>query len=302
MQKKALFLILLGAAAWLIVYGIQLQSTNPGISAGKLSVAASFYPLYFFAQEIGGVDVQVSNITPAGAEPHEYEPTAQDIARIYESDVLIVNGGGFEPWFDRVRDSLSPDTRIVLAGEAVILKDVSGSADPHVWLSPPLASAMVSQIEQGFVAARPAEAEAYAERAAMLRQKLAMLDSKFKEGLAQCTSKTIVTSHAAFGYLASAYGLTQVSVTGISPEAEPSLQALASIARFVKEQGIKYIFFETLVSPKLAETLAHETGAQTLVLNPLEGLLPEEIAEGKTYFTEMEHNLAQLALALNCTQ
>lgn len=245
----------------------------------KLQVVASFYPLAYFAQEIGGDKVEVTNITPAGAEPHEYEPTAQDIARIEDSGVLILNGSGLEPWGDNVKAN-----RIVIAGEDFV------GTDPHVWLAPLLAQQMVDKI-----------AEAVPGNPEPLKEKLAALDAEFHQGLSRCATRDIVTSHAAFGYLTAAYDLRQVPITGISPEDEPSAQELAQIADFAKKNNIKYIFFESLVSPKLAQTIAREVGAQTLVLNPIEGLSDSELAQGKNYFTEMRANLSNLKLALQCT-
>ncbi len=136
----------------------------------------------------------------------------------------------------------------------------------------------------------------------MLNQKLDQLDKTYAEGLKTCKQKDIITSHAAFGYLATRYGLNQVAISGISPDEEPSSQQLAEVAKFAKENDVKYIFFESLVSPKLSETIAHEIGAKTLVLDPLEGISDDDIKQGKNYFTVMENNLKNLQKALQCSQ
>ena len=133
-------------------------------------------------------------------------------------------------------------------------------------------------------------------------RKLDDLDRQYRRGLANCQEKNIVTSHAAFGYLATAYGLNQVSITGLSPDAQPSPRQLADIVKFTRANNVKYIFFESLVSPKLSKTIATEIGAQTMVLNPLEGLTDEEVSQGNNYFTEMENNLANLKTALECKE
>lgn len=273
--------------------------------SGKLNVVAGFYPLAFFAGEIGGEYAEVTNITPAGAEPHDYEPTAQDIARIEQSRLLILNGGGLEAWGSKMRENIDNDnTHIVAAAEGLTAQDAEEKGkvitDPHVWLSPALAQEMADAILRGFITADPLHRDAYETNAAVLKARLTALDRAYREGLARCTKKDIITSHAAFGYLADAYHLHQVSVASLSPDDEPSPAALGEIAQFAKKNNVKYIFFERLMSPKLSETIAREIGARTLVLNPIEGLTSDEIAQGKNYFTQMQDNLTNLKLALQC--
>ncbi len=271
----------------------------------KMQIAASFYPLYFFTAQIAGERADVFNVTPAGAEPHEYEPTAQDIARIENSNLLILNGGNLEAWGPAVRQNLDPQrTSVVVAGEGLAVRQMQENGniiiDPHIWLSPALAQKMADKIADGLIRIDPADADQYLVNAGSLKAKLADLDSAYKKGLAACAQKDIVTAHAAFGYLAAAYGFNQISIAGLSPDAEPSPQQLADIARFAKTRGVRYIFFESLVSPKLSETIAREVGAQTLALNPLEGLSAGESAQGKDYFSEMRNNLSNLQIALQC--
>jgi zinc transport system substrate-binding protein len=286
------------------IYSIVKRADSLTLSE-KIQITTSFYPYYFLATEIGGDKVNVVNITPAGAEPHEYEPSSGDMVQIRSSNILILNGI-IEPWQSKIEDDLkNKSTIIVVAGDGLFTKkstnneDVS-SVDPHVWLSPVLVKKQVEKISQTFIETDPTNKSYYAANANKLSNKLSKLDENFKTGLKSCQRKDIVTSHAAFGYLASTYELTQTSIAGLSPEEEPSLKQLANIANFVKTNGIKYIFFESLVSPKLSETIARETGASTLVLNPLEGLTPEEFKEGKNYLTIMEDNLHNLEMALDC--
>lgn len=279
---------------------------NPEASGEKMSIVASFYPVYFFASEIGGDKADVMNVTPAGGEPHDYEPTAQDMARIESGKLLILNGG-VEAWAENIEQNIDPSrTIVVTAGKGLMTQQVVEEGetitDPHVWLSPLLAQQMVDKIASGFTQADPDNASYYATNAQALKAKLSDLDTAYKQGLSTCKSKNIITSHAAFGYLASTYGLNQVPITGVSPDAEPSAQELAQVAKFARDNNVKYIFFESLVSPKLSETIATEVGAQTLVLNPLEGLTDEEIAADKDYFTEMQNNLANLKTALQCQE
>jgi zinc transport system substrate-binding protein len=273
-------------------------------SADKIQVVTSFYPLYFFAEEIGGDKAVVINITPAAAEPHDYEPTTQDIARIENSKILVLNGG-VEPWGDSIKKNLDPSkTIIVTASEGIetqqVIEDGQSVTDPHVWLSPILAKQMVDKIEQAYTKADPANAAYYQANASALKTKLDDLDAEYRAGLAQCTKKDIITSHAAFGYLASTYHLNQVPIGGLSPDAEPSPTQIAHIADFAKKNNVKYIFFESLVSPKLSQTIAQEVGAQTMVLDPIESITPEALAAGQNYLTVMRNNLANLKIALQC--
>lgn len=280
--------------------------TNTQNATAKIQVATSFYPLYFFTQQIGGEKIEVINITPPGGEPHEYELTAQDIVRIENSTLLVLAGGGLESWGEKIQQNIDPQkTTILMAGEDLMTQDVVEEdetiTDPHVWLSPVLAQKMADKIAVGLMQADPANATYYQANTDILKITLSNLDTEYRQGLSQCASKNIITAHAAFGYLASTYGLNQVSISGLSTEEEPSPQQLAEVAQFAQENGIKYIFFESLVSPELSETIATEIGAQTLVLNPLEGLTATEITEGKNYITEMQNNLHNLQIALQCT-
>src|SRR3989344_43736 len=269
----------------------------------KIKVTASFYPLYFFAQQIGQDKIDIVNITPSGAEPHDYEPTAKDLAAIEDSSLLLINGAGLEPWATDMKKNLQ-NTVILPVGESLanqqITEDGQNVKDPHIWLSPPLAKEMADKIMQGLVFVDPANKDFYQLSATALKLKLDILDEKFKNGLASCQQRNIVTSHTAFGYLAGAYNLNQVPILGLSPDAEPSGQQLADITKFVKDNKVTYIFFESLVNPKLSNTIATETGAKTLELNPIEGLDNEQLSEGQDYFTKMEKNLTNLKTALQC--
>jgi len=281
------------------------EGDSPAGGGSRLSVTASFYPLYYFATRVGGENAAVSDITPPGAEPHDYEPTPRDIVQMSSSALLILNGAGLEAWGDKIRSDINPGrTRLVVAAEGLatrtLVENGETTTDPHVWLSPPLAAKMVGAIAAGFESADPAHAAGYHARADSLEADLAALDRDYRAGLHTCGVRDFVTSHAAFGYLAEAYDLHQVAIAGLSPDAEPSPKTLADLAGFVRTKGLRYIFFETLVSPRFARALAAETGAKTLVLDPLEGLLPEEAAGGENYISIMRRNLANLRIALQC--
>ncbi len=266
--------------------------------ASKIPVVTSIYPLFFFAQEIGGDKVNLINLTPPGLEPHDYEPTARDLATIEQSRLLILSGG-FEPWADKIRANLKEKSvRILVAGENLGIQ----SADPHVWLSPTLAKAEAERIADTLTQIDPQNEAYYQTNSQNLHQELDVLEAAYRQSLANCARRDFITSHAAFGHLAQAYGLNQIPIAGLSPDEEPSPKQLAEITNLARSRRVNYIFFESLTSPKLSETLASEIGAQILVLDPLEGLSEKAIMEGKTYFTVMQDNLANLKIALQCTK
>lgn len=302
---KRYFILILATAFLVSTAGFirTLMAEKPASTpkTNEFTVSASFYPLYFFAQSIGGEKVKVQTITPPGTEPHDFEPTAQDLVRIENSDLLILNGT-VEPWADKIAGIVKGKT--IIAGEnlftRMITEDEHTEQDPHIWLNPNLAKQQVERIAKGFVEADPANTAYYTANEAALIKKLTNLDQQYRQGLSQCQTTDIITSHAAFGYLTQEYGLNQVPISGITPDVEPSTIDLVEVAEFAREHGIQYIFFERLVSPKLAETIAQEVGAQTLVLDPIEGLSDDEIKSGKNYFTIMEENLNNLQIGLQC--
>lgn len=270
----------------------------------KLQVTASFYPWYFFASVIGGDKANVTNITPVGSEPHNYEPSAGDIARIERGSMIILNGY-VENWGDKMKDNLkNTNVAVVVVGEGLFTqKETEGdktNIDPHIWLAPQLVKNSIKKITQGYIQIDPKNSSYYETNEKQIQDKLEVLDHQYKNGLATCKYRDIITSHAGFNYLASSYKLHQVSIAGLTPDSEPSAQKLTEIVKFAKKYNLKYIFFESLVSPKLSETIASEIGAQTLVLNPLEGMTSTEFRQGKNYFTVMEDNLKNLQKALEC--
>jgi zinc transport system substrate-binding protein len=258
-----------------------------GQAAGTKSVVAAFYPLAFAAQRIGGDKVEVVNLTPAGAEPHDLEVTPSTVRLRRSADLILLLGPGFQPQLEKA------------AGESdsvLLLLDTRGlrrypNGDPHVWLDPVRFSLIVKRIGRALHASRPTQ-----QLVAQLRE----LDSEYRRGLAHCARHEIVTSHEAFAYLGERYGLHQIAITGLSPEAEPSPRDLRQVVSLVRRTHATTIFFETLVSPRIAETVAQETGAKTAVLDPIEGLKPSEAKAGENYFTVMRSNLAHLRAALGC--
>lgn len=274
---------------------------SPPAAAKPLAVT-SFYPLYEFTRLVAGEHAEVVSLVPPGVEPHDWEPSPQDLKRLRRARVFVYNGAGLEPWVGTLlRDGAMKDAVVVRASEGLpLIVPAGGAPDPHVWLDPALAQSMVREIRDGLTKTDPAHGAAYTDNAKTLLQRLQSLDDAFARGLKDCARREVVVSHSAFAYLGQRYGLTVVPVMGLAPESEPSPAQLAAIVKFARQKKVKYIFLEPLVSPKLAETLAREVGARTLVLNPIEGITPEEQAAGKGYLALMEENLKNLRTALEC--
>jgi zinc transport system substrate-binding protein len=305
MKAKQLFgIIVLGVLiAGAIVYGVTRNENKQ--ANDKLKVAATYYPLYDFAQKIGGGKVEVTNITPVGSEPHEYEATPQQLAEAQGAAVFIYNGGHMEPWVDSFLKDYKHE--VVKASNNIPLETIAEEddpneqvQDPHFWLDPVLAQTIVDNIRDGLAKADPANKEFFEKQADGYKAKLVALDQDFKSGLATCQTRDVISSHEAFGYLAKRYNLNVSAIAGISTEEEPSAAKLADLANLIRDKHIKYVFFETLTSPALADTLARETGAKTAVFDPIEGLSDEDQQKGKDYVHVQRDNLGQLRTALAC--
>jgi zinc transport system substrate-binding protein len=272
-------------------------------SGARTTVVAAFYPIAYAAQRVAP-EAEVENLTPAGAEPHDLELSPRDVERIDDADTVLYFGEGFMP---ALEDAVDGDDHAVDLLEGAKLRAASeahghegevpeeheeSGHDPHVWLDPTRYATIVRKVADAI--AEPGDADE-------LVGELERLDEEFRDGLATCERRQIVTSHAAFGYLADAYDLEQIPLTGLSPEAEPSARAIEELVHEVEEEGATTVFFETLVSPKLAQTVAREAGASTAVLNPIEGLTDDEVDSGADYFSLMRANLAALRKALGCS-
>lgn len=254
---------------------------------------AAFYPLAFAARQIGGGEVDVRDLTPPGSEPHDIELRPRDVAAIQGADVVVFLSHSFQPGVEQAVRAAHGVRVDVLAGVALRggVGDEVGKTDPHVWLDPVLFAGAIRKI--GVALGRP-------KRATVLELRVRALDGEYRRGLAHCARREFVTSHAAFGYLAMRYHLHQVAITGIDPESEPSARRLKSLAELVRRDHVTAVFFERLVSPKLAETVAREAGARTAFLDPIEGLTPDERRVGEDYLSLMRKNLAQLRRTLGC--
>lgn len=276
-------------------------SSSPGTGApgDPLRVVASFYPLQWMAQQVGGKHVQVASLTKPGAEPHDLELSPRDVGAVQDAAVVAYLSG-FQP---------AVDTAVADAGDGQVfdarraanldLEGEGGSADPHFWLDPTRMGAVANAFATTLADADPTHATEYRRNAARLRLKLATLDLDFHQGLADCARTEVVTSHTAFAYLTRRYGLEQVGVTGLTPEAEPSPQDLAKVADFVDAHDVTTIYFETLTSPAVAKAVASETGATTAVLDPIEGL--NDRSKGRDYLQIMRSNLRTLRTGQGCS-
>lgn len=266
----------------------------------RLDVVASFYPLAFVAERVGGARVAVTNLTPPGVEPHDLELTTDDLQAIAAADVVIDIGGGFQPAVEEAVEAEASGVTIDALAGAPALPDEEAGADPHVWLDPTLVATLAERVAGAFAEADRSGAGAFVDRAAALRRELEMLDRAFRDGLASCRSRVLITNHAAFGYLAAAYDLEQRAISGVSPEAEPDPRRIAELAAEAERDGVTTVFTEELVSAEVAETLASEAGLVTTVLSPLEGLGEERAAAGDDYLSVMRDNLEALRDGLGC--
>jgi zinc transport system substrate-binding protein len=281
-----------------------LPACGDAVSADRtgetVAVVASFYPLAFVAERVGGDRVTVTNLTPPGVEPHDLELTADDLEAIAAADVVIDVGGGFQPSVEEaVAAEASGITIDALAGAPALPGQDGG--DPHVWLDPARVAMLADRVGEALTEADPAGATGFGDRAAALRTDLDAVDREFRDGLASCRSRVLITNHAAFGYLAAAYDLDQRAISGLSPEAEPDPGRIAELAAEAGRDGITTVFTEELVSAEVAETLASEAGLTTAVLSPLEGLSEERAAAGEDYLSVMRANLEVMRDGLGCT-
>lgn len=285
--------------------------------SGALTVSTSFYPIQYLAQAIGGEHVAVTSVTPTNVEPHDFELSPKDVTALSASS-LVLYVSGFQPSLDDALAQVSGPTVVDLAGSVDLVHhdgveeeheegateaatesahdhDAAAALDPHFWLDPVRMQAAAKAVEAALAQADPAHADDYAANLDTLNATLTDLNTSYSTGLGHCERTTFVTSHAAFGYLADRYSLTQASISGVDPESEPSPAELAEVKKVVESTGTTTIFTEELVSPETAQAVAAETGAQTRVLSPI-----ESAPESGDYAGVMRTNLEELRTALSC--
>jgi zinc transport system substrate-binding protein len=279
--------------------------TAQGEGDDQPQVAASFYPLQYVTQRILGADSRVSSLTKPGIEPHDVSLTPRQLGSVADAD-LVVYLKGFQPDVDDAVANNARDAGFDVSGparlaahQAVEGHDRGGAVqDPHFWLDPLRLADVADAIATRLSELDPERKPALQANAAALRADLEELDAEFVETLKDCAQHNLVTSHAAFGYLADRYGFEQIGITGLDPEAEPSPRVLGKVAEFVEANDVSTIYYETLVSPDIARTVAEETGATTAVLDPIEGITKD--SSGRDYLEIMRANLATLRSGQEC--
>lgn len=264
-------------------------------SLSPVSVVAAFYPLQYAAQQVGGSAVSVTNLTSPGVEPHDLELSAAQVAEISKAD-LVLYVKGFQPAVDDAIAQQAADRAIDVTANLTLLAGDDG-ADPHVWLDPANMSAIGKTIASRLSSIDPAAKSTFTSGSAALTTAMTALTRDYKAALGNCASDKLVVSHDAFGYLAKAFGFTQMGISGLNPEAEPSPARMREIADFVSTNNVSTIYYETLVDPKVAQTLATETGVTAAMLDPLEGLAADSTGD---YLSVMKDNLATLKVGQKC--
>jgi zinc transport system substrate-binding protein len=286
-------------------------SLSPSVSntTDKVRVVASFYPIFEFAKRVGGDRVEATSLIPVGTEPHDFDPTVQQVQNAETADMVVFNGAGFEG--ERLRNlnaKFVVDTSKGLNLTGGTFKDPEDnlqaneiSIDPHIWLDPLLAKQQVEQIRDGLIEIDPRNTEYYSKNANSFLTELDNLDRTIRERLSNCEKRDFIAFHDAFGYFANRYGLTQHSIQGISPQAETSLQRLQQIIGLARDMGLDAIYSEELADPRLADVIAQEIpNGKVLVLSPIEGISIEERNAGMGYLDKMNENIENLRLGLKC--
>jgi zinc transport system substrate-binding protein len=263
----------------------------------KVTVVASFFPIYEFAKQVGGDRANIITLIPAGVEPHDYEPTIQQLQQAESADVLFFNGLGFEDsWIDKVTNDNLVDTSVLSN-----LSQGNQKRNPHIWLDPVFAKAQVQEIENALIEIDPNNKLYYQKNAKNFTDKLDSLDSEIRTALQTCDKKDFIAFHDAFGYFAKRYGLIQHSVQGVSPEGEVLPQRIEEAIRLANDLGLKVIYAEELVDPRFAEVIAQEIpNGKVLILSPLEGIEKDEEDSGMGYLDKMEQNISNLKVGLEC--
>jgi zinc transport system substrate-binding protein len=282
------------------------------IDAGqnKLQVVTTLFPLYDMAKYIGGEKADVTLLLPPGVEPHSFEPRPSDIVKINEADVFIFTGKFMEPWADDITKSADNKNLVIVdASQGTLMipamfhdaDEPLGALDPHIWLDFDNARIMVSNIAKALGNKDPFDKDFYEQRAQEYKIGLAQLDSSYRAALSACEKKDIVYGgHYAFGYMARRYGLKYLAAQGVSPDAEPTANDLARLVDQIKQDKIKYVFYEELTSPKIAQTIAEETNAKLLPLNAAHNITKDQLEKGITFFEILTEDLNNLKIGLEC--
>ena len=323
MFRKSFFLIIMIVVAIAFAgCGSKTDGGTASVAKEKVKIVATIYPVYEFARQVGGDKVEVTMLIPPGAEPHDWEPTAKDLVKIRSAKLLLYNGAGFEPVDKLLKQEVLGSAIAVEVSKGIpLLQGIQEDdhdehehehnhnkakqddkhqheTDPHVWLDPELAKLEVDNIAAALSKADPANGDFYQQNANRYKDELTKLDGEFAAALTNVSRRDIVTTHAAFQYLTKRYKLNQIAIMGLAPDAEPTSAKLVEIVKFCRDKQVTTIFFETLISPRVAQTIAKETGAKLLVLHPIDGLTAEDVKSGKDYLSLMRDNLTNIKIAL----
>ncbi|MHB8601395.1 MAG: metal ABC transporter substrate-binding protein [Nitrosotalea sp.] len=262
----------------------------------KNKILVTFYPIYQFTKAVGGEKVDVSVIIPSGVEPHDWEPTVQDIENLKKANMVIINGAGLEPWISKLV-SANPDVIIVDSSKNIKLlqkNEGTNMTDPHIWLDPILVKTQVQNIADGLIKIDPKNADYYQQNANQYKAKLDLLDNKIRTDLAGCNKKDFLAFHDAFSYFSKEYGLNQNTIVGgLNPEAEPTAKTLEEMTKKAENLGITVVFTEEAVNPQISKVIADEIHGKVLVLSPL-----EVTSINDDYIEKMQDNLLNLKEAL----
>lgn len=315
------------------------EEESASVTDGVLSIYTTVYPLQFFTEQIGGEHVHVQSIYPAGADEHTFDPTQKDMMALADADLFFYIGLGLEGFVENAQKTLKGEhVEMIATAESISEESLEenhdhheedehdehaedthehddedhdehaeeshhdhdhGAFDPHVWISPTLSIELANSIKEALIAKMPEQKETFEKNYDVLADQLMELDERFTDMASKAPSKTFFVSHAAFGYIANAYGLNQVAIAGLNSQSEPSQKELTKIVQQAKDQNIEYVLFEQNVSSKLTDVVRKEIGADSLMLHNLGVLTPEDVKNKETYFTLMERNLSVLEQALS---
>jgi zinc transport system substrate-binding protein len=294
-------ILALAALASLLLAGCASHQAQPA-QGGRMKAVATFYPMYDVLKSVGGDKVEASSLVPNGVEPHDYDPTPKQIVDLGDAGVVVELGIGFDSLEGKLANGIGKGAVVVNASRGVSLAEggqedpTAAGVDPHVWVSPRRMIIITENVRKGLDEADPSGSTYYDANAAAYEAKLRELDSEFTAGLSNCSKPVILTSHNAFGYLASDYGFRQLYVSGLTPEAEPTPQQIANLVDTARDDNITVVFYEELVDPRVSQTIAEEVGARTMELSPLEGTKNQS----EDYFSIMRRNLDSLRTAMEC--
>ena len=281
----------------------------------KIIVVTTLFPLYDFAKHVGGDLAEVTLLLPPGMEPHSFEPRPSDIMKLNRADLFIYTSSAMEPWADSILKGLqNKDLVVIQSSRGIRAEKLSEenehrhdqgqhpeSVDPHIWLDFSNSIKMVENIRDGFVTKDPGRKETYEKSAAAYIAELKKLDDRYRENLRGCRKNIIINGgHFAFSYMAHRYGFRYVSAYGVSPNAEPTAADLARILKLIRDNDLRYLFHEELISPRVAEALSREAGVSLLKLQPADNLTRDDFDRGETFLSLMEKNLENLKKGLQC--